>query len=315
MSNFALIGAAGFIAPRHMKAIAETGHQLLAVTDPHDAVGVIDQYFPQARYFPEIERFDRFLEKQRRLPPEQHVHYVSICSPNYLHDAHVRLALRVRAHAICEKPLVINPWNLDQLADIEQETGRRVFNVLQLRMHPAVIDLRRRLQTSPPSGRTAIDLAYITRRGAWYQVSWKGDEARSGGLVTNIGIHFFDMLMWLFGPAQAAVVHHRAADRVAGCLELERAKVRWFLSINAEDLPAEAQAAGRHAWRQLTFDGQVFEFSEGFTDLHTLVYRDILAGGGFGIEDARPSISLVHQLRTCDVSAASREDGHPLLFR
>jgi len=315
MSNFALIGAAGFIAPRHMKAIAETGHQLLAVADPHDAVGVIDQYFPQARYFPEIERFDRFLEKQRRLPPDQHVHYVSICSPNYLHDAHVRLALRVRAHAICEKPLVINPWNLDQLADIEQETGRRVYNVLQLRMHPAVIELRRRLQASPPSGRTAIDLAYITRRGAWYQVSWKGDEARSGGLVTNIGIHFFDMLMWLFGPAERAVVHHRAPDRVAGCLELERARVRWFLSVNAEDLPADVRAAGRHAWRLLTLDGEAFEFSEGFTDLHTLVYRDILNGGGFGIQDARPSIALVHRLRTCELSAPGREDGHPLLFR
>lgn len=313
MKNFALTGVAGYIAPRHLKAMADTGNNLLAVTDPHDSVGMIDQYFPAARYFREIERFDRYLEKLRRQSEEHRVHYVTVCSPNYLHDAHVRLALRVRAHAICEKPLVINPWNLDALADIENETGCRIYNVLQLRVHPAVVALHQKLQSQRQRERMDICLSYVTRRGAWYHSSWKGDEAKSGGLVTNIGIHFFDLLMWLFGNSERSVVHLRTPERVAGRLELGGATVRWFLSVDANDLPEDCRKRGKFAHRSLTMDGEEFEFSEGFTDLHTLVYKDILAGGGFGIEDARPSIALVHDIRQAEVRSASEGEVHPLL--
>jgi len=315
VKNFALIGAAGFIAPRHMRAIAETGNRLVAIADPHDAVGVVDRYFPEAKYFREIERFDRFLEKTRRSSEEARVHYVSICSPNYLHDAHCRLALRVRANVICEKPLVIKPWNLDPLVDIERETGCRIYAVLQLRLHPAVQALRAELASRPRPGSTDVVLTYVTRRGAWYHASWKGNEEQSGGLLTNIGIHFFDMLLWLFGPPQRLAVHQRTRERVAGMLDLERARVRWLLSVSEEDLPRSVREAGGHAHRSLTLDGREFEFSEGFTDLHTLVYRDVLAGGGFGIADARPSIQLVQDLRTTDPTPPAPQEGHPSLER
>jgi UDP-N-acetyl-2-amino-2-deoxyglucuronate dehydrogenase len=307
---FALIGVAGFIAPRHLKAIKDTGNDLVAAVDPHDSVGVLDRYFTAARFFTEIERFDRHLEKLRRLakhdPAARAVEYVSICSPNYLHDAHVRLALRVGAHAICEKPLVINPWNLDQLAELEQEYGRRVFTVLQLRLHPAVAALKAQLDRRRARGvtdRAEVNLAYVTRRGAWYHASWKGTEDKSGGLSMNIGIHFFDLLLWLFGPAAESHVSLNQPDRMAGVLELEHARVRWFLSVNEDDLPPGTKAAGAHAFRTLTIDGQAFDFSGGFDDLHTRVYEETLAGRGFGIDDARPSIELVYRIRRGPIAA------------
>lgn len=312
MKNFALIGAAGFVAPRHMRAIRDTNNALVAAVDPHDSVGVIDSYAPGARFFTEIERFDRHLEKLRRKGEESRVHYVSVCSPNYLHDAHIRLALRVRANAICEKPLVINPWNLDPLADIEQETGCRVHTILQLRLHDAIRGLKTRVEAGEFKDRPTIDLAYITRRGAWYHTSWKGSQARSGGVAQNIGIHFFDVLMWLFGATQEVVLHHRSPDRMAGVLELEQARVRWFLSINSDDLPDATREAGKHAYRSMTIDGEEVEFSQGFTDLHTLQYQEILAGRGFGLADARPSIEVVHTIRTQDLQPDD-ERSHPHL--
>ncbi len=297
--NFALIGLAGFVAPRHLKALRETGSRLVAAVDPHDSVGVIDNYFPKARFFTEIERFDRHLEKLRR--SNERVTHVSICSPNYLHDAHVRLALRVDAHAICEKPLVINPWNLDQLAEIEVESGCRVYTVLQLRLHEAFIAIRRR------DTHAQVELTYITRRGAWYSVSWKGSDEKSGGIAMNIGIHFFDVLIWLFGPLKETTVCLRTPSRMSGTLELENASVRWFLSVAEEDLPD-----GGHAYRSITIDGEEIEFTRGFADLHTRVYEDVLAGGGFGIEDARPAIELVHRIRTANVESPGA-DAHPLV--
>lgn len=310
--NFALIGAAGYIAPRHLRAIQDTGNTLVAATDPHDSVGILDGYFPDARFFTEIERFDRFLEKLRRRGEEQRVHYVTICSPNYLHDAHTRLALRTRAHAICEKPLVISPWNIDQLAEIEEETGCRVYNVLQLRLHEAVIKLRERVAAQPAGQRDDIVLTYITRRGPWYLRSWKGDVEKSGGIATNIGIHFFDMLLWAFGACHESEVHLNTPTRMAGRLELERARVRWFLSVEANDLPPEAVARKQPAFRALLINGEDFNFSEGFNDLHTRVYKDILDGGGYGLEDARPSIALVQETRTAAVVTSPREV-HPFL--
>jgi len=312
--NFALIGAAGFVAPRHMKAIRDTGNELVAAVDPHDSVGVLDSYFPDARFFPQIERFDRHLEKLRRLSEEARVHYMSICSPNFLHDAHVRLALRVKAHAICEKPLVINPWNLEQLTELEEDSGCRVYTVLQLRLVPAVVALKERLDATPPGERVEVDLTYITRRGPWYHASWKGSEERSGGIAMNIGIHFFDLLLWLFGGVEASRLHLNRPERMAGVLELERARVRWFLSCAREDLPEDVVAEGGHAYRSLTMDGEAIEFSSGFVDLHTRVYEDILEGGGFGIADAHPSIQLVRAIRETDESAIDA-DAHPQLAR
>lgn len=296
------MGVAGFIAPRHLQAIRDTGNELIAAVDPRDSVGVLDRYFTGARFFTEVERFDRFLEKLRRLARHEAavrpVEYVSICTPNYLHDAHVRLALRVGAHAICEKPLVINPWNLDQLNELEEEYGRRVYTVLQLRLHPSVAALRQKLLAAGDGGgRAEIDLAYVTRRGPWYHVSWKGQERQSGGLLMNIGVHFFDLLLWLFGAAHETRMSLREPDRMAGVLELEHARVRWFLSVNEDDLPAQTRAAGGHAFRTLTIDGDEFDFSSGFDDLHTRTYQDVLSGGGFGIDDARPSVDLVSRLR------------------
>jgi len=298
MRNFAITGVGGFVAPRHLQAIQATGNRVVAAVDPHDAVGLLDRYSFDARFFTEFERFDRHLEKLRRGPEEQRVHYVSVCSPNYLHDSHVRVALRAGADAICEKPLVISPWNLDALAQIERETQRRVFTVLQLRLHPKLLALRERLQHETPSRPVEVDLAYVTPRGRWYQTSWKGAEDRSGGLVMNIGIHLFDLLQWLFGSLRRSEVHLRTPTKIAGYLELERAAVRWFLSIDRQDLPPEVAAAGGGSYRSLRMDGQGIEFTDGFTNLHDETYRAVLDGHGFGIDEARPSIEMTHQVRS-----------------
>jgi len=284
--NFAVIGVGGYIAPRHLRAIRDTGNRLVAAVDPKDSVGVLDQYSYDVKFFTEIERFDRHLEKLRRGPETDRVHFVSICSPNYLHDSHCRLALRAGADVICEKPLVINPWNLDALEEIEAETKRRIHTILQLRVHPALIALRESLQKE--GNMHDVELTYITSRGPWYQVSWKGHEDKSGGVATNIGIHFFDLLMWLFGSVGGVKVHHADEQRMSGFIELERARVRWYLSVDKDDLPASVKAAGKTTYRSITVDGKEVEFSEGFTDLHTRVYEEILAGHGFGIKEARP---------------------------
>jgi UDP-N-acetyl-2-amino-2-deoxyglucuronate dehydrogenase len=307
--NFALIGAAGYIAPRHLQAIHDTGHRLIAAVDRSDSVGVLDRYFPNARFFVEFERFDRHAEKLRRLDEPQRIHIVSICSPNYLHDAHIRFALRIHADALCEKPLVLNPWNLDALEELEREFGRRVYSVLQLRLHPALMRLKERVAAEPPGRTHDVDLTYITSRGPWYHVSWKGEEAKSGGIGTNIGIHFFDMLAWVYGPLRAHQVHLSQPDKMAGYIELERARVRWFLSLDRADLPA---AAGKTTFRSISVDGEELEFSEGFTELHTVVYREVLEGRGFGIAEARPSIELAHAIRTA-VPVGPKGEYHPLV--
>lgn len=312
--NFALIGVGGFIAPKHLKAIKETGNTLVAATDPHDAVGVLDSYFPDASFFTEIERFDRFLEKRRRAPEDQKIDYVTVCSPNYLHDAHVRLALRVGSHAVCEKPLVINPWNLEQLADLEQEYQRRIYTVLQLRLHPVVRAIREKLAGEANRSRHDICLTYITRRGQWYLHSWKGDEEKSGGLAMNIGIHFFDLLLWLFGRVERSIVHQYSPTRISGHLEMEWARVRWFLSVDAQDIPESTRAKGGYAYRSITIDGQELDLTTGFTDLHTEVYRDLLSGGGFGIHDAKPAIDLVYSVRHSRESSANGL-AHPMVRR
>jgi UDP-N-acetyl-2-amino-2-deoxyglucuronate dehydrogenase len=311
-TSFALIGVAGFVAPRHLKAIRDTGNVLIAAVDPHDSVGIVDSYFPEARFFTEIERFDRFLEKQRRRNDAKPVEFISVCTPNYLHDAHVRLALRVQAHAVCEKPLVINPWNLEQLCELEQEYQRRVYTVLQLRLHPAVQALKKKLEAEGKHSRREVCLTYVTRRGAWYHHSWKGSEEKSGGLIMNIGVHFLDLLLWLFGPPERSLLHQATPSRMAGYLELERARVRWLLSIDGNDLPAEVRKKGGYAHRSITIDGEELDLSAGFTDLHTEVYRDILAGGGFGIKDARSAIELVYSLRYSREAPANGL-AHPLL--
>ena len=307
--NFAITGVAGYIAPRHLKAIQDTGNRLVAATDPHDAVGVLDRYAFECRFFTEFERFDRHLEKLRRGPDDSRVHYVTICSPNYLHDAHARLALRVGADAICEKPLVINPWNLDGLEELELETGRRVWTILQLRVHPQLMALRERVRAESAT-RHSVRLTYITARGGWYQVSWKGHDDRSGGIITNIGIHFFDLVTWLFGPVQRSIVHLRDAQRAAGWLELQHADVQWYLSTEQSDLPFVPQPGVKTTHRSITVDGEEVEFSEGFTDLHTRVYEETLAGRGFGIAEARPSVELTSLIRSAPIVAPGA-DAHP----
>ncbi len=310
---FALVGAAGFVAERHLRAIRDVGGRLDAAVDPRDSVGVLDRYFPDAEFFTEIERFDRFLERRRRSQRERPIDCLSICSPNYLHDAHVRLALRTGADAICEKPLVINPWNLDQLAELEREYGRRVFTVLQLRLHPVVQRLKAECAAGG-AGQRDIVLTYVTRRGKWYHNSWKGSEEKSGGLAMNIGIHFFDVLIWLYGPVRRFELHATEPSRMSGLLELQSATVRWFLSIDAGDLPAEVRERDGFAHRSVDIDGRELDLSDGFTDLHTEVYRDILGGGGYGLEDSRAAIELVHALRGARVTPAPSEP-HPLLAR
>lgn len=312
MKHFALIGAAGFVAPRHFKAIKDTGNTLIAALDPHDSVGILDSYFPEARFFTSFERFERHLEKLRFQTEEPRVEYVSICSPNYLHDTHTRLALHVGADAICEKPLVINEWNLRSLEELEAKTGRKVYTVLQLRLLPPLVELKERLEAQPNRRNQDVVLTYITRRGQWYHTSWKGDEEKSGGLAMNIGIHFFDLLTWLFGKAERSEVHLARPDKMAGLLELEWARVRWYLSVDVNDLPEATRRAGKFAFRSITLDGQEMEFSEGFTDLHTRVYEQVLAGNGFGIDAARPSIEMVYGIRHADV-IASPQFVHPML--
>jgi UDP-N-acetyl-2-amino-2-deoxyglucuronate dehydrogenase len=295
MKNFALIGVAGYIAPRHMKAIKETGNNLVAALDRHDNVGILDSYFPNADFFTEFERFDRHIDKLRR--QGQKVDYVSICSPNYLHDSHIRFALRHGADAICEKPLVLNPWNIDALREIEKETGRKVYTILQLRLHPAIIALREKIKNGPKDKIYDVNLRYITSRGNWYHISWKGDLSKSGGIATNIGIHFFDMLIWIFGEVKAVNVTALDDDHAEGFLELERARVKWFLSINYDDIDERLKAAGKRTYRSLTIENEELEFSEGFTDLHTASYQHILNNNGFGIEEAKASIEVVHNIR------------------
>jgi UDP-N-acetyl-2-amino-2-deoxyglucuronate dehydrogenase len=295
MKRFALIGAAGYIAPRHLQAIRDTGNVLVAALDKSDTVGIMDSYFPNADFFTEFERFDRHLDKLKR--QGQKIDYVSICSPNYLHDSHIRFALRHGADAICEKPLVLNPWNVEALAEIENETGKRVFTILQLRLHPSIVALKEKVGQAPGDKIFDVDLKYITSRGNWYHISWKGDAAKSGGIAINIGIHFFDMLIWIFGKVNKVEVTKMDKDSASGYLELERARVRWNLSINYDHIPAEVKSKGKRTFRSLTMDGEQIEFSDGFTELHTKSYEAILRGEGFGLQQARPSIELGHKIR------------------
>lgn len=313
MTRYALIGAGGYIAPRHMKAIHETGGRLVAALDAGDSVGILDSYFPDADFFTEFERFDRHVDLLRRRGPAQRIDYVTVCSPNYLHDSHVRFALRSGADAICEKPLVLNPWNLDGLAEVERDTGRRIHTILQLRLHPAIIALRERVRARTADRKAEVDLTYITARGNWYLQSWKGDEKKSGGVATNIGVHFYDMLHFLYGSVRRNVVHLNEPTRAAGYLEYERARVRWFVSIDVNDLPATERAAGKRTFRSITENGQEIEFSDGFTDLHTRSYEAILAGRGFGLEDNRVAIETVSAIRQAAVVATGER--HPFVGR
>ena len=308
---FALIGAAGYIAPRHMKAIKESGNDLVAALDPMDSVGIIDSYFPSADFFIEPERFDRHLDKLKR-SGNRKVDYVSICSPNYLHDAHIRMALRSGAHAICEKPLVLNPWNLEGLKELEKESNKRIYNILQLRHHKSIIDLKQKIDGLPKDKIHDIDLTYITSRGKWYHYSWKGNIEKSGGVVTNIGIHFFDMLGWIFGNMKSNTLHLLTSNKASGMLQLENANIRWYLSIDKNDLPIEATSNDLSTYRSISVDGHEFEFSGGFTDLHTESYKSILKGNGFGLDDARNSIEIAHLIRNQAITT-SKSDAHPLL--
>jgi UDP-N-acetyl-2-amino-2-deoxyglucuronate dehydrogenase len=310
MKHFALIGAGGFIAPRHLRAIKETGNILIAAFDTYDGVGIIDSYFPNADFFVEFERFDRHVEK---LKHEKGINldYVSICTPNYLHDSHVRFALRYGADAICEKPLVLNPWNIDALANIENETGKKINNILQLRLHPSIIALKEKVASGLENKVYDIDLTYITSRGKWYFTSWKGDENKSGGIATNIGVHFYDMLGWVFGQVKSNKVHLHTHDRAAGYLELEKARVRWFLSINYDTLPEVVKAKGQRTFRSIVVDGEELEFSEGFADLHTRSYEKILNGDGFRLNDCRQAIEIVYQIRNAEPIRLTG-DYHPL---
>ena len=308
--NFALIGVAGYIAERHLRAIRDTGNQLVAALDPHDSVGILDSYFPKSDFFVEFERFDRHIDKLRRQGTK--VNYVSICSPNYLHDAHIRFALRQGADAICEKPMVLNPWNVDALQLFEEETGKHVYNILQLRLHPTIIKLKKEISAAPGDKKFDIDLTYITSRGHWYYMSWKGDIQKSGGIATNIGIHFFDMLVWIFGRIQENTVHILDDDRAAGFIELEHARIRWFLSINYEDIPEIIRIAGQRTYRSILVNNQEVEFSTGFTDLHTKSYRKILEGKGYGIDDIRNAIEIAYQIRN-STPVGLKGNYHPLL--
>jgi UDP-N-acetyl-2-amino-2-deoxyglucuronate dehydrogenase len=307
MKNFALIGAAGYIAPRHLRAIKDTDNNLIAALDKFDSVGVMDSYFPKADFFVEFERFDRHIEKLKR--SGTHLDYVSICTPNYLHDAHIRMALRSGADAICEKPLVLNPWNVDALAAIEKESGQKINTILQLRLHPSIIALKQKVESEHKEGKYDIDLTYITSRGNWYDISWKGDESKSGGIATNIGVHFYDMLSWIFGDVQENIVHLREKDKSSGYLEFEKARVRWFLSIDENSLPNRIKEIGQRTYRSILIDDEEIEFSAGFTDLHTVSYQGILKGNGFGLEDAKKSVEIVHQIRNNEI--VQKGEKHP----
>jgi len=297
MKNFAITGVAGYIAPRHLQSIHQTGNRLIAACDPHDSVGILDRYSQNVRFFTEIERFDRHLEKLRRSNSEQKLDYLAICSPNYLHDAHIRLALRLEADAICEKPLVANPWHLDMLQDLEEESGKNIYTILQVRLHPSIIKLKEKIAASNSRSKHNVVLTYITSRGPWYHYSWKGDPDKSGGVGTNIGIHFFDMLIWLFGNVQRNILHLSKKEKMSGYIELQNANVRWFLSTDRSDLPREVTEQKKTTYRSITINGEEVEFSEGFTDLHNRSYEKILCGEGFGTEDARPSIELISLIR------------------
>lgn len=310
--NFALIGVGGYVAPRHLQAIKDTGNNLVAALDPYDSVGVLDRYFDNVRFFTEFERFDRYIDKLRRKDAGEEIHYVSICSPNYLHDAHARFALRIGADAICEKPVVLNPWNIDALQELERESAGKIYTVLQLRVHPSLINLKNELEKEHSTKKKDVVLTYITSRGPWYLVSWKGQVEKSGGLVTNIGIHFFDMLLWLFGNVKHKEVHYASPMKSGGYIELEGARVKWFLSIDKRDLPPSAAQGGQTTYRSITIDGKELEFSGGFTDLHTKIYNEILSGKGFRLEAARPSIVLAHDIRNA-VAVGVNPDSHPFL--
>ena len=310
MKNFALIGASGYIAPRHFKAIKETGNNMLAAYDPFDSVGVIDSYFPKADFFTEFERFDRHVDKLKR--GGDSIDYVSICSPNYLHDSHIRFGLKAGANVISEKPLVLNPWNVEGLMDMEKETGQEVYNILQLRLHESIIALKKKVDNAPADKIFDFDLTYITSRGKWYYSSWKGDVQKSGGIATNIGVHFFDMLSWIFGDVKENKVHLHEHDRAAGYLEFERARVRWFLSINSDTLPDTVKASGKTTYRSMTLEGEEIEFSAGFTDLHTKSYSDIVNGGGYRIKESLTAINIVHEIRNA-IPIGMQGDYHPFV--
>jgi len=310
MKNFALMGAAGYIAPRHLKAIKDTNNNLIAALDKFDSVGIMDSYFPDADFFVEFERFDRHIEKLKRRK-NINLDYVSICTPNYLHDAHIRMALRRDAHAICEKPLVLNPWNIDALTDIENETGKKVYTILQLRLHPSIIELKNKVDKGPKDKVYDIDLTYLTSRGHWYYTSWKGDVSKSGGIASNIGVHFYDMLTWIFGDVNKNIVHMHSHDRASGYLEFDKARVRWFLSIDYNTIPKDVRDRGQRTYRSITIDGEEIEFSGGFTELHNDSYRDILAGNGFGLLEAKQSIEIVHDIRNAEIMPL-KGDYHPL---
>lgn len=309
MKNFGLIGAAGYIAPRHLKAIKETNNRLLCALDNFDSVGIMDSYFPEAHFFVEFERFDRHIEKLKR--NGQYLDYISICTPNYLHDAHIRMALRAGADAICEKPLVLNPWNIDALQEIEAQYNKRIHTILQLRLHPSIIQLKQQINAQQSKTKHEVDLTYITSRGKWYDISWKGDAEKSGGVATNIGVHFFDMLSWIFGAVQDIETHVHEKHKAAGYLEFENARVRWFLSIDAQDLPEDIKQKQQRTYRSITVDGQELEFSNGFTDLHTVSYQEILKGNGFPIAEAKNSIDIIHTIR--NQKATTRFEKHPFV--
>ena len=299
MKNFVLIGAAGYIAPRHMKAIKETGNNLIAAYDPYDGVGIMDSHFPNAHFFTEFERFDRHIEKIKRAGTK--IDFVSICSPNYLHDSHIRYGLRIGADVICEKPLVLNTWNVDALIELESEYKNKVHTILQLRHHEAILELKEKIDKGPKDKIYDIDLTYITSRGNWYYTSWKGNEDKSGGIATNIGVHFFDMLQWIFGSFDAATVAIKTKDTNSGTLKFKQANVNWYLSINAENLPPDIKSKGQSTFRTVTIEDKEIEFSKGFTDLHTVSYQKIIEGQGYGLKDARNSIEIVSQIRNKEI--------------
>jgi len=310
MKNFAIVGVGGYVAVRHLRAIKETDSNLLVALDKFDSVGIMDSYFPDASFFVEFERFDRHIEKLKR-KKNINLDYVSICTPNYLHDSHIRMALRNGSHAICEKPLVLNPWNLDALADIEKEYDKKVNTILQLRLHPSIIALKEKIKNGPKDKVYDVDLTYLTSRGNWYYTSWKGDITKSGGVASNIGIHFYDMLSWVFGTVKNNIVHMHTHDRASGYLEFDKARVRWFLSINYDILPKEIKEKGQRTYRSITINGEEIEFSDGFFDLHTKSYEKIIAGKGFGLNEAKQSIDIVHEIRNKEISSLSG-DYHPM---
>lgn len=309
MKNFGIIGVGGYIAPRHLKAIKETGNNLVVALDKSDSVGIMDSYFPQCSFYTEYERFDRFVEKIKHT--KDRLDYVSVCTPNYLHDSHIRFGLRAGADVICEKPLVLNPWNIDALQKMEEQTGKKVYNILQLRLHPAIIEWKNMIDNGPKDKVYDVDLTYITSRGLWYYTSWKGDSSKSGGVATNIGVHFYDMLSWIFGNIQENIVHIYEHDRAAGLLRFEKARVRYFMSINADTLPKQAIEQGKRTYRKMEMDGKEIEFSDGFTELHTESYKKILSGEGFGLDQAYQSIKIVHDIRNTR-AIGLKGDYHPL---